>query len=167
MKKSSILLAGSLLFTPFSILANSVNINIHGYITALPCVIEKSSQLIELGRFNSWNYRDTPSTPWKDFTIKFNNCPVNTKNIKLSFMGNPDPFYGDYFLNTGTARNVALNLATQNEKTLIKNGSQLTYSIDDISRATEVPLSARIMSYGDGMEAGSFKSYIQFDILYQ
>ncbi|MTC69583.1 fimbrial protein [Providencia sp. wls1914] len=151
---------------PLTVLAQVANINIHGYVTALPCELEKANYVIDLKKVNVWNIRDTQTSPWVDFTIKLKNCPVDTKEVTMVVNGTPDAINTNYFINSGTAKNVALNLAYSANKNTVKNGEQIITPVNIQTRTTEIPLSARMAGYGSGMTSGSFKSHIDFTLTY-
>lgn len=146
--------------------ADAVNIQVSGYVTAMPCEIEKNNYLIDLKKINTWNIRDDNASPWVNFSIKLKNCPINTKEAIMIINGTSDATNDDYFLNTGSSQNAALNLANTFDKSLIKNGTKLTIPISNDNRSVEIPLSARVKGYGSGMTAGTFKSHLEFTMLY-
>ena len=155
-----------LLALPLIALAQVANINIHGYVTALPCELEKANYVIDLKKVNVWNIRDTQTSPWVNFTIKLKNCPMDTKEAIMVVNGTPDAVNTDYFINNGSAKNVALNLAYGENKISIQSGEKITTLINTQTRTVEISLSARMAGYGSGMTAGSFKSHLDFTLVY-
>lgn len=164
MKK--ILLSLLLLASPLSAIGEAVNINIHGYITAMPCELEKTNYLIDLKKINIWNIKDTQKSPWVDFSVKLKNCPIGTNEAIMTISGTPDLTTTEYFLNKGTAQNVALNLANGANKTTIKNGDKIITPVNSLTRSVEIPFSARVAGYGSGMMPGSFNSHLEFTFVY-
>ncbi|QCJ68624.1 fimbrial protein [Providencia heimbachae] len=163
--KQLILTLSLLIYSSFSIGA-TVKINIFGSVTAMPCEVDKANYQIDLKKVNIWNIRDSQTSPWVDFSVKLKNCPINTTGVTMTLSGVLDPINADYFINNGTAKNVALNLATGTNKTIVKNGTKLTSTINSQTRSTEIPFSARMAGYGSGMTAGSFKSHLEFTLSY-
>lgn len=151
---------------PLTVLAQVANIHVHGYITARPCELEKANYIVDLKKVNVWNIRDTQVSPWVNFTIKLKNCPVDTKEAIMVINGTPDAVNANYFINNGSAKNVALNLAYGANKVTVKNGEQVTSSVNTQTRTVEIPLSARMAGYGSGMTGGSFKSHLDFTLIY-
>lgn len=143
-----------------------VNINVYGYVTAMPCEIENTNYLIDLKNINVWGFKDTQRSPWVNFSIKLKNCPSATKESIIILTGTPDTTNPDYFINNGTAKNVALNLANGIDKALVKNGTRIVTPINNQTRTVEIPLSARVAGYNDGMHAGSFRSSVEFTFVY-
>ncbi|EEB45248.1 fimbrial protein [Providencia alcalifaciens DSM 30120] len=164
MKK--IILSLLLLTSPLTVMAQAANIHVHGYVTALPCELEKANYLIDLKKVNVWNIRDTQTSPWVDFTIKLKNCPVDTQEAMMVINGTPDNVVTNYFINSGSAKNVALNLAYGENKITVKNGEKITAPVNTQTRTVEIPLSARMAGYGTGMTGGSFKSHLDFTLIY-
>lgn len=115
---------------------------------------------------NVWNIRDTQTSPWVNFTIKLKNYPVDTKEVTMVVNDTPDAINTNYVINSGTAKNIALNLAYSANKNTVKNGEQIIAPVNIQTRTTEIPLFARMAGYGSGMTAGSFKSHIDFTLTY-
>ncbi|BBG60853.1 fimbrial protein [Providencia rustigianii DSM 4541] len=155
-----------LLASPLTVMAQAANIHVHGYVTARPCELEKANYVVDLKKVNVWNIRDTQASPWVDFTIKLKNCPVDTKEAIMVIDGTPDLVATNYFINNGTAKNVALNLAQGLNKATVKNGDQISTPVNEQTRTVEIPLSARMAGYGSGMTGGSFKSHLDFTFIY-
>lgn len=143
-----------------------ISINVHGYVTAMPCELETTNYVIDLKKINIWNIRDSQQSPWVDFSVKLKNCPVATKEAIMTLSGTPDSTMPDYFINNGTAKNVALNLTDRTNKTTIKDGSKITIPVNSQTRSVEFPFSARVAGYGSGMEPGSFRSHLEFNFIY-
>lgn len=143
-----------------------ININVHGYVAVMPCELETINHVIDLKKVNAWNIRDTQTSPWVDFSIKLKNCPMGTKEAIMEIKGTSDSTSTDYFVNTGSAKNVALNLAHRANKTTIKNGEKITVPVNEQTRKVDIPLSARMAGYGSGMTSGSFNSHLDFTFVY-
>ncbi|WP_272691624.1 MULTISPECIES: fimbrial protein [Providencia] len=143
-----------------------ININVHGYVAAMPCELETINHVIDLKKVNVWNIRETQASPWVDFSIKLKNCPMGTKEAIMEIKGTPDSTTTDYFINTGSAKNVALNLAHHADKATIKNGEKITVPVNEQTRKVDIPLSARMAGYGSGMTSGSFNSHLDFTFVY-
>ncbi len=156
------LISGSL----FNI-GQAANIKVHGIVTAMPCELEKTNYLIDLNRINIWNIKDTQKSPWVNFSVKLKNCPIGTSQTVMTISGISDPIAPEYFINNGTAKNVALNLASTANKLTIKNGDSITAAVNTQNRSVEIPLSARVSGYGGGMLPGSFRSHLEFTFIYQ
>ncbi|SUC34143.1 putative fimbrial protein SthD [Providencia rustigianii] len=153
-----------MLFT-LPVASNPLNIHVHGNVVTQPCKLEKTDYLVDLGKINLWNYRDPAQTPWVDFSIKLVECPATTKNARLIIRGIPDTT-GNYFINTGTSRNSVLNLATKDAKNLLKNGSELDITINNVNNNAEISLSSRIISQSLKLEPGTFRSHLDFTLIY-
>lgn len=156
----------SLFIYPLCSLGSIVNISVTGYVIAMPCEIEKNNYLIDFKKIDAQYIINNNASPWVDFSIKLKNCPVNTSEATMTINGTSDPINSDYFINTGTAQNVALNLANTSDKSLIKNGTKIKSSIDSASRGAEVKLSARLKGFGGDAVLGTFISHVEFTLLY-
>ncbi|MEX9949434.1 fimbrial protein [Providencia alcalifaciens] len=149
------------------VMAQSVNIYVHGNVVVMPCKVENTSYNVVLGKINRWNYRNPAQSPWVDFSIKLIDCPVSTKNAKFSVSGTPDSTDNNYFVNTGSSTGSLLHLAQTNNKTTIKNGSMVDVTINSTTKSAEIPLSARMISLQPMFTPGDFKSHLEFSLIYQ
>lgn len=147
-------------------MASSVNINIYGKVTISPCVIENKNYLIDFKKVNIRDLKNNQNTYWINFSIKLKNCPISTQKATLTIAGTADPNNGNYFINNGTAKNIALNLVENRNKTIIKNGSKLEAIINSQTKMAEYPLAARLIKTGDGISTGTFKSHLEFTLIY-
>ncbi|MTC74625.1 fimbrial protein [Providencia sp. wls1919] len=148
------------------VMAENVNIYVHGNVVVMPCKVENTSYNVELGKINRWNYRNPAQSPWVDFSIKLVDCPVSTKNAKFSVSGTPDNTNNSYFVNTGSSTGSLLHLAQTNNKATLKNGSTIDVVINSATKSAEIPLSARIVSLQPMFTLGNFKSHLEFTLIY-
>ncbi|NBM11815.1 MULTISPECIES: fimbrial protein [unclassified Proteus (in: enterobacteria)] len=154
------------LFFSSMAMASSVNINIYGKVTISPCVIENKNYLIDFKKVNIRDLKNNQNTDWINFSIKLKNCPISTQKATLTIAGTADPNNGNYFINNGTAKNIALNLVENRNKTIIKNGSKLEAIINSQTKMAEYPLAVRLIKTGDGISTGTFKSHLEFTLIY-
>ena len=155
-----------LLFFSSITMASSVNINIYGKVTVSPCEVENKNYLIDFKKINIRELKNNTNTDWIDFSIKLKNCPITTQKATLTISGVSDSNNGDYFLNNGSAKYVALNLIENRNKTIIKNGTKLEAVINSQTKIAEYTLSARLVKTGSGISTGTFKSHLEFTLLY-
>jgi minor fimbrial subunit len=147
-------------------MASTVNINIYGTVTVSPCEIENKNYLIDFKKVNIRELQNNQNTDWIDFSIKLKNCPVSTKKATITIAGTADPNNGNYFINNGTAKNIALNLIENKNKTIVKNGTKLEAIINSQTKMAEYLLAARLIKTGNGMSTGTFKSHLEFTLIY-
>lgn len=148
------------------VMAQSVNIYVHGNVVVMPCKVENTSYNVVLGKINRWNYRNPAQSPWVDFSIKLIDCPVSTKNAKFSVSGTPDSTDNNYFVNTGSSTGSLLHLAQTNNKTTIKNGSMVDVTINNATKSAEISLSARMITLQPMFTPGDFKGHLEFTLVY-
>lgn len=153
-----------LLFYSAFTIASTVNINIYGTVTVSPCEIENKNYLIDFKKVNLRDLKNNQNTDWINFSIKLKNCPISTQKATMTIAGTADPNNGNYFVNNGTAKNIALNLVEN--KTIIKNGSKLEAIINSQTKMAEYPLAARLIKTADGISTGTFKSHLEFTLIY-
>lgn len=154
-----------LFFSSFT-MASTVNINIYGTVTVSPCEIENKNYLIDFKKVNIRELQNNQNTDWIDFSIKLKNCPVSTKKATITIAGTADPNNGNYFINNGTAKNIALNLIENKNKTIVKNGTKLEAIINSQTKMAEYLLATRLIKTGNGMSTGTFKSHLEFTLIY-
>lgn len=155
-----------LLFYSAFTIASTVNINIYGTVTVSPCEIENKNYLIDFKKVNLRDLKNNQNTDWINFSIKLKNCPISTQKATMTIAGTADPNNGNYFVNNGTAKNIALNLVENKNKTIIKNGSKLETIINSQTKMAEYPLAARLIKTADGISTGTFKSHLEFTLIY-
>lgn len=148
------------------VMAQSVNIYVHGNVVVMPCKVENTSYNVALGKINRWNYRNPAQSPWVDFSIKLIDCPVSTKNAKFSVSGTPDSTDNNYFVNTGSSTGNLLHLAQKNNKATLKNGSTVDVIINNTTKSAEIPLSARMVTLQAMFTPGDFQSHLEFTLIY-
>lgn len=100
------------------------------------------------------------------FSIKLKNCPITTQQATIILNGIVDPNNSEYFINHGTAKGTALNLAQEGNKSIIKNNDKLVVPINAKTHDAEFPLSARMIGYKNNVTVGTFKSHLEFTLLY-
>ncbi|MBQ0415189.1 type 1 fimbrial protein, partial [Proteus mirabilis] len=91
---------------------------------------------------------------------------VNTEKVTMILRGQSVPNYSEYFINSGTAKDIALNLAMQNNKGIVKNNDKLMTAVNKYNHNAEFALSARMVGYGNNITVGSFKSHLEFTLIY-
>ncbi|MTB65521.1 fimbrial protein [Providencia sp. wls1943] len=162
----SFILFGSLLLSFYGIAGDSITLNFNGNIKAAPCQIEQTNYVIDLKATNIVNLRNGQQAPWVGFSIKLKDCPTNTRESIVTLTGTVEPTNSDYFINSGTAKNVALDLVTGTSLSRVKNGTQITTPINVQTRQAEIPFSARVTSLNNAMVAGTFRSHVEFTFTY-
>lgn len=153
-----------LFFSSFT-MASTVNINIYGTVTVSPCEVENKNYLVDFKKINIKDLQNNQNTDWVKFSIKLKNCPISTQKAIITISGIADPNNGNYFINNGTARNVALNLENSN-KIIVKNGTKLEAVVNSQTKVAEYFLAARLIKTGNGISTGTFKSHLEFTLLY-
>ncbi|EMX6075039.1 type 1 fimbrial protein [Salmonella enterica] len=167
-KIAVLLLTSSGLFPGVSQAADTI-IEITGRVIASPCVVNGGQEKLSVD-LGSDIQADTLSaagaaSPWKPFTLSLNNCPKSTTSFSVAFSGTADD-NADYYKNTGSAANLALELTTQDE-TNLKNGTTLqNLIIDTASHSYDLNLRAHAVSKGD-VTPGTIQAQVQATFTYQ
>ncbi len=158
-----------MLSAPMVYAGASVSVNVTGSIVTPTCTVDTTStnQTVELGSPLKADLTTAGTGgDWKDFNLLLSNCSSIVTKVKTTFTGTVDPTNSTYFYNTGTAANVALQLADKTKAITLSHNSTLTVNVDTSHNAT-IELNARIYSYGSGVDVGTFKSAVTVAFEYQ
>lgn len=155
-----------LYFFSFFTMANTLNINIYGSVTVSPCEVVSKDYLIDFKKVNIRELKSTQYTDWINFSVKLKNCPISTQKAIMTITGVADPNNGNYFINNGTAKNISLNLIENINKTNVKNGTKLETTINSGTKTAEYLFAARLIRTSNEITTGSFKSHLEFTLLY-
>lgn len=156
---------GILLFTNTTTAAD-VTITINGKVVAEPCTIATTTANVDLGNLSTTALATAGSySDWKTVTLNLTNCPVGTSSVVATFSGTSDSS-GTYFLNQGTAGNLAVQLADSNGNN-ITNGGTLKSSVSDSTQATAFNLEVRAISPDGGTTQGTIQSVVNVTYTWQ
>ncbi|TFB19898.1 type 1 fimbrial protein [Lelliottia nimipressuralis] len=149
--------------------ADSVSVGVTGNIVASPCIFNGgNTQLdINLGNIEATNMA-TPgsSSDPVPFTLSFTQCPVGTRSVMVSFTGTPDPVAGaDYYMNSGSATNVAVAMREAATGTLKGTGSSITQNIA-ADRTATMAMQAAVKSVSGGATPGSISAVVVMTMQY-
>lgn len=147
--------------------ADPVTLNITGNIVASPCQISSDSVTIDvdLGNIQASTLQTAgASSSWKPININFNSCPAGTTKIIMTMHGTADTAQpNDLYASTGTAQNVSVQLQSQ-VGDLLGDGKSITGNIS--SGAYTFALQARALTLNGGATAGTIKSTVTADVVY-
>ena len=147
----------------------ATELNITGDVLASACIVESSSanQEIDFEQLRSTDLKEAGSnTDWKPFTIKLVNCPVTTRQATVMFTGNPDRDDPTLYANNGTAKNIAVQLVTEADKTAVKGDkSKLTVPVT-AEHSALFSLAGRLYSVKGNASSGTFNSLVQLSFTY-
>jgi len=147
---------------------SAVDIKVTGNIVAAPCDVDPSTPTnvdLSLGSALSADLKKagTLSQP-RQVTIRFINCPRFTTAIKATYSGTADTGAGSRFKNTGTAKNIAIELRDVATDTLIINGRSVSTPISE--QQASVVLKAAMYSKGN-VAAGTVIAAVTMTFEYQ
>lgn len=132
------LLLAALLHAPCASAEGSV-VSIKASILASSCNIATDSveQTVDLGKGRIADLTHPgDATQWKAFAVNLTDCPVSAKGVEATLSGVPDTTVSDYYLNTGTAHHVAIEIMDSKGLVELGNGKTLTVSVDPLRKAT-------------------------------
>lgn len=164
-----VLLAASLLSTKAT--AADSQFNVEGTVIAFPCQVDPESvdKSVDLGKMSTSGLAEAGSAhTWRAFMLKVIHCPaVPGKKLTIRFQGTPAGSANNLYANSGSAQNVAIQMAQQSDTSIIQgDGSSMTVNVNDDGSAT-FPMVARIYSEKGGATQGSIESQVQFNFTYQ
>lgn len=151
------------------IAADSVNVSVTGNIVASPCVFNggNTSLDVNLGNIQASNMATPGSTSDPvPFSLLFTQCPAGTRSVTVSFTGNPDPIAGaDYYMNSGSATNVAIAMREAATGTLKGTGTGITQIIQ-ADRTATMAMQASVKSITGGATPGSISAVVVMTMQY-
>lgn len=122
---------------------------------------------INLGNIQATNMA-TPgsSSDPVPFNLLFTQCPAGTRSVTVSFTGSPDPVAGaDYYMNSGSATNVAVAMREAGTGTLKGTGSSITQNIA-ADRTATMAMQAAVKSVSGGATPGSISAVVVMTMQY-
>lgn len=157
-----------LIFLSCSSFAIENNLQISGTLVNHPCKVvfdENDTIYIDLGD-NILDYvlsKPGSASPWIDFDIFFSDCPANSYHIIVTFHGTTDSS-NTYYVNTGTAQNVGIELDRRNVGWQFPDGQSAW--VDIINGEGDLDLAARLFSVKGGATPGTINSTVTVSIEY-
>ncbi|MEG4683543.1 type 1 fimbrial protein [Enterobacter cloacae] len=151
------------------IAADSVNVNVTGNIVASPCIFNGGNNTLDinLGSIQASNMATPGSTSDPvPFSLPFTRCPAGTRSVTVSFNGNPDPIAGaDYYMNSGSATNVAIAMSEAATGALKGTGTSITQTIA-ADRTVTMAMQAVVKSVTGGATPGSISAVVVMTMQY-
>lgn len=150
--------------------ADPIQVNITGKVKSSPCTVDTASvnQTVDFGQIQNSNLQTAGEvSDWQPFEVKLVNCPTSTTAATVTFTGTPSTEDATLYANAGTATNVAVQMAQDNDRTQIQgNGSSMATTIDAQSNAI-YNLAARLKTPTGNASAGTISSVVLMTFTYQ
>lgn len=157
------IISALLILMSFRVLADDVVITVTGRVVPMPCAVYTSQLRLDLGKiYASTLAKAGSSGQWVNGTIKLSNCPAITSGVTASFSGQQGSYY---YSNSGTARNVELQLQTAAGVDL-SNGKSQAITITP-QRTAELPVRVRAYSGAGKAVDGTIRGTINVTYTYQ
>lgn len=148
----------------------AANLNINGIVVASPCIVDTGSvsQEVDFRQLRNIDLKTAgSSSDWQPFKVKLNSCPQSTSKLTVTLSGNPVSGDATLFANAGTAKNVAVQIAEDaNRSNLLPNGGGMTVNVDAQRNATYA-LVGRMNSPMGNAGPGTINSIVQMNFTYQ
>jgi minor fimbrial subunit len=148
----------------------AANLNVNGIVVASSCIVDTGSvsQDVDFGRLHVIDLPTAGSgSDWQPFEVKLNGCPVSTSRVVVNFTGTPVSTDATLFANSGTAQNVAIQMAQDaNRSNVLPHGSSMTVNVDAQRKATYA-LAGRLIRLADSPGPGTVSSVVQMNFTYQ
>lgn len=169
MKTLASLAAAAAMMSASALSADGVNVSVTGNIVASPCLFNGGSSAvnIDLGDIQAANMVTPGSTSAPvPFSLSFTQCPAGTRSVTATFTGSPDPAAGnDYYINSGTARSVAIAMIDATSGQLKGTGSSISQSVS-ADRTATMPMKAMVASTTGGATAGTISAVVMLTLQY-
>ncbi|CAI1223610.1 fimbrial protein [Serratia quinivorans] len=155
-------------------LADSVTVNISGNVVASPCIVDGSAITnvilddIDISELTTAGSSGTN----KFFDLKLKECPARTTKVTATFSGIADKNNSNYFANSGTADNVAIQIkdipaAWASNVITPTGGKTMTVNVVATDHTAKFSLVTRIISPDGTAQPGTVNSAIQVSFTYQ
>ena len=164
----------SLGLVPLALFAMSGNasaadstINITANVVASPCTIEAVKN-IDLGDIDASKLATTgTASSYVTFSVTVSECPATTTSALATFSGTASNT--DYYANSGTAKNVEVELVTSYSSANMGNGKSMNVGIDSATHASSFNLKTHVKNDGKGsaVTPGSVSTAIQMAVAYK
>lgn len=100
------------------------------------------------------------ATEWKEFSILLEDCPDSVSKVVVTVSGAPDVDAPDYYLNTGTAKKVAIDVQNATDETQLSNGKTATTTVDQNHNAA-LQFKGRMITPTGGTTSGSVVALLE------
>ncbi len=121
-----------LLYSPLVTAADTV-VNVTANILASSCDIAAGSvdQNVDLGKGRLADLTHAKdATPWTSFSVELTHCPTSASTVTATMSGTPVQSAPEYYLNTGTATDIAIEVMDEAGQTPLGNGATLNIPVD-------------------------------------
>ncbi|MBF4179900.1 fimbrial protein [Lelliottia nimipressuralis] len=170
-RKNTLISLGLVPLTLFAMSGNASaadsTINITGTVVASPCTIEAVKN-VDLGDIDATKLATTgTASTFINFSINMTDCPATTTSATATYSGTASNT--DYYANSGTAKNVEVEVASSYSSLPMGNGATQGVNIDAATHAASFNLKARVKNDGKGsaVTPGSVSSAIQVAVQYK
>ncbi|WP_146108453.1 fimbrial protein [Photobacterium angustum] len=157
-KKYSLILLLLPFFSNTAFSSGPPKITVYGKVVILPCESVPVNENIDIGTLKTGDFINKRSfSPWKQLTLHLEHCPINNFTVRATFNSEKGINAGD-FKNTGTAKNLDIQIKNDDNDQLVNNGSYVEKKI--IHNSVDYSLSVRAYSPSGNITKGTIKSTI-------
>ena len=143
-------------------------------VVASPCTFDTANSLMEIPLGDMYaDQMVAPASRSEEvfFNFAFKDCPAGTTSVVATFSGtdNPETFGGKTFLNSGTAKNVGVQvkpLAGDWDAVSLSNGSTLTATVNE-NKTALFKMSSRMYTPTGEATPGSVQAVVTMSFTYQ
>ena len=168
----SLLLSACFLAPSLSSAADST-MTLTATVVASPCTIDSDSinKAIALDGGNNFEAKDLQepesASEWVKFDLTIRDCPTGTSKSTITFSGTADETHPEsMYVNTGTAKNVAVELQSHDGLYMFGNGKSYEGSI--LSDRTYVfRMRSRAFTSNGGVTPGTIQAVVTANFTYQ
>jgi len=142
-------------------------INITATVVASPCTIEAVKN-VDLGDIDATKLATTgTSSAYVSFSVNLTDCPATTTGAVATFSGTASNT--DYYANSGTAKNVEVELVSSYSSANLGNGKTYNVVPDPSTHAGAYNMKVHVKNDGKGsaVTPGSVSTAIQMAIAYK
>ncbi|MNB70434.1 S-fimbrial adhesin protein SfaS precursor [compost metagenome] len=144
--------------------ATDTVISVSAVIKESSCKVAASSieQSVDLGKGRVADLKQAnAATEWKPFSVELTDCPDSVTQVVATVSGTPDKDRAEDFLNTGTAKKVAVEVKNAADDAQISNGKTVTTTVDQAHNAA-LQFKGRMITPTGGATSGSVAALMEF-----
>ncbi|MCS2153792.1 hypothetical protein MUU49_14635 [Scandinavium goeteborgense] len=143
--------------------AEDAGVNVRANILAPACSVSVGSanQKIDLGKGRTTDLiKAGDATKWTLFSVNFEACPQSVTNVTATLSGAPATDAPEYYLNTGSSNNVAIEVTDEAGTQVLSNGKTLSTGVDANHKAT-LAFKSRMITPKGNATSGSVIGVLQ------
>lgn len=147
---------------------DSVVINYSGTIRIPPCTVQNPTISVNLGVLAVDKLATSEdASPWQSFSVELIHCDAGLRKVQMTLNDTAANTTPGYFTNTGTANNLVVEIASDDDGTTIANNVMKSYNLNGAA-SFNIDLKTRLKNSGQGVATpGTVSSTVTMSLEYK